>query len=90
MSSFPVEDMPAAAGWTEGGLIPLGHREKSWLGVVAARAGEGAVENRCLWPYFMQTACMEGYHLSPVFHSLVYTLPLGNQSHFVIHRIWHL
>lgn len=89
-SSFPAEDIPAAAGWAKEGTHPPGHREKSWAGV-AARAGEGAVEKRiCLWPCFMLAACMEGYHLSSVLKSLLYTLPLGNQSHFVIHGVWHL
>lgn len=66
---------------------PLGtERKAGWAG----RAGEGAVEKGCLWPCFMLAARVEDYHLSSVFKSLLYTLPYGNQSHFVIHGVWHL
>lgn len=57
---------------------------------MAARAGKEALEKGFLWPCFMLAAFVEGYHLSSVFKSLPYTLPLGNQSHFVIHGVWHL
>lgn len=79
---------PSCCRMGKGKTHPPGQQRKKagWAGV-AVRAGEGTVEKGCLWPCFMLAACMESYHLSSVFKSLLYTLPLGNQSHFVIHRV---